>query len=120
MTGIAELGQAVPQRLHHAGPEPAQRGGEARGRVAQPVGVRAGLDALGLVREQRLRAPFASAKASIVDRLDPVGERVVGFAPRAALLRVGDARARADEHEPLTIAGPSASAAWSAIRPPIE
>ena len=49
-----------------------------------------------------------------------VGERVVGARRASRSAGVGEARARADEHEPLDALGRSASAACSAIRPPIE
>ena len=104
VTGIAQLAEPAPQRLHDAGAEPAQGGRQAGRRVAQPVGVRGGRDARLLAREQRLGAPLLGERLD-ADRLDPVGQLGVGAAALLALGRVGDARARADEHEPLDEAG---------------
>ena len=80
-----ELAEPIPQRRHHAGAEPAQRGGETVRRVAQPVGVRRGGDALGLPGEQRLAPPLGRERLD-ADRLD-AGRR----APRR---RAGAPRAR--------------------------
>src|SRR3954462_6770477 len=77
--GHPQLTEAVPQRRHRAGPDPAQRGGEVAAVVAGAVG--AGLlgHIGGLAREERLAAP----------RLDALGLQ----APRLAL--VGGAALRA-------------------------
>ena len=94
-----ELAEAVPQRRHRAGAEPAQLGGVLGGAAAEPVGVRGGGDLRRLVREQRLRRPLARERLG-PDRLDPPRERLVGRPPRRALAVVGHARAGRDEHEP--------------------
>ena len=62
-----------------------------------------------------------SANSSMLMLLDLVGEPLVGGAACRALGRVRDSRARSDQHQPLDARrSAGASAAWSAIRPPIE
>ena len=78
-----QLRQALPERLHHAGPEAAQRGRQPGRRVAQAIGVRARGDPLRLAGEQRLRAPFAREGLD-VERLDaarPARRRPRGAPP---------------------------------------
>jgi hypothetical protein len=98
--GDRQLAEPAPQRLHHAGAQAAQSGREAGGRVAQTVGMGGGRDTRVLAGEQRLRAPLLGERLD-ADALDPLGQLLVGAAPRLALGRVGEAGAGADEHEPL-------------------
>ena len=57
-----------------------------------------------LAGEQRLRAPLLGEGLD-ADRLDAVGERIVGAPARLALGRVGESRARADEDQALDETG---------------
>ena len=94
-----ELAEPVPQRLHDAGADAAQDGGERDRVVAQQIGAPERERARRRAGEQRLAAP---ALGELLDRaaLGVGGEALVGGAalgPQRGVLDPGRAR---DEHEP--------------------
>ena len=115
----AQLAKPVPQRRQRAGAEAAERAGEPGRGVAQPVGMRPALRPPAAAPRAPASAPSAR---ELLDAhlLDLVGEAVIGGAALRALGGVGDPGAGADQHQPLDALAAGASAAWSAIRPPIE
>ena len=115
------------RRARRAGPRaaPSRR---CRGRAARRRG-RAACCAAGPRRRRPRRAPAGRrtaaarpirvANASIADRLDAVGERVVGCCgARALAARLRGPGSRRPAPAASTLAA-SVSAAWSAIRPPM-
>ena len=118
-TRRSQLAEPVPQRRHHAGAEPAQRRGEARGGVAAPVVVRELGDAARHAGEQRLRAP---TRARTPRSRSPRSGRRARRRPRARAAR--SAASAIPGLAPISTSrrtrSPSASAACSATRPPIE
>ena len=114
-----QLPQPVPQRRHHARAEPAQRRGEPGRRVAPPVGVaraprpRAGCRRTAAARPIRARTPRARS---------PRCGRRAPRRPRARAARSAGSASPglAPTSTSRATRAPSASAACSAIRPPIE
>jgi len=94
-----QLVEAVPQRRERARAQPPQCVGEALGGIAEAVGVGRRARAFRLAVPQRQPAPLGGERLD-PDRLDPVGQHRVGAAARLPLARIGQARARADQHEP--------------------
>ena len=76
VTGIVSSRQPIPQRLHHAGPEAAQRFREAVRRVAQAVGVGGGRDASGWPANSGC-SPHSRANSSTPIASISFGERLV-------------------------------------------
>ena len=116
-----QLGEPVPQRRQRAGAEPAQRGGEPGRRVAQPVGVGPPprRPAAGRPAQRRLRPARG-------ERLDRHPARRRRRARSSAARRCARSAASASpglapiSTSRCTRRARSASAACSAIRPPIE
>ena len=96
--GDRQLREAVPQRLHDACAEAAQRGGEAGGRLREAHLARVGGDERRLIGEQRQRGPVRGERLDPLP-LDALRERIVGGAAGVALHGVGDAGRRADEDQ---------------------
>src|SRR4051794_15527167 len=102
--GHGQLAETIPQRRHRARPDPAQRGGEAGGVVAQVVGARLGGDRGRLAGEQRLLGPAVGEGPEPV-ALEARGQLVVARTAHGALAGVVDPGRRRDEHEPLDALG---------------
>src|SRR4051794_11728900 len=102
--GHGQLAETIPQRRHRARPDPAQRGGEAGGVVAQVVGARLGGDRGRLAGEERLLGPaFGEGPEPVA--LEARGQLVVARTAHGALAGLVDPGRRRDEHEPLDALG---------------
>ena len=119
VTGIAQLAEPAPQRLHHAGAEPAQRGGQP-GRACCAAG-----------RRGPRPRPAAPGRRTAAGRPTPRrtprrrSPRSAPPAPRRRARRSSRSAASAIPGLAPTSTSRStrpgsASAVWSAIRPPIE
>ena len=89
--GERQLRQPLPQRLHAARAQAAQRGGEAGRRLRQAHRVGGGGDGRRLVGEQRQRGPVRGERLDPLRR-DAICQRVVGGTARGALAGIGEPR----------------------------